>query len=40
MFENMELKRIFVPKREEGRGGGGRMRNEKLRKLHFSSIYY
>jgi hypothetical protein len=37
VFENRVLRRIFGPKREEGRGGWRRLHNGELRNLYASS---
>jgi hypothetical protein len=36
VFENMELRRIFGPKREEVAGGWRRLHNEELHNLYTS----
>jgi hypothetical protein len=38
VFENRALRRIFGPKRDEGIGGGRKLRNEELNNLCFLLI--
>jgi hypothetical protein len=38
VIENRELRRIFVPNREEMLRGWGNLRNEKLNRLYYLHI--